>query len=176
VSGMPEAENLVPRSAPCPHRAKLGFSGFTQPDTHPGPHGKQAAVLLRLPDQSEGNSGGTQDFSYSPLFPHAPCPAHPKMVVTACTWEFGIEGNGSHVATYLSTSITTSVTRHTVCYFKAAIPQELPSTSFILRLFCSLDKTLFFSLCLPPSKSNGTSSRLLPATEPRGFQNVFRIL
>ena len=44
--GMPETENLLPQTAPFPPPAELGSSGFPQPSTHPGPHGKRTAVLL----------------------------------------------------------------------------------------------------------------------------------
>ena len=51
---MPETENLLLRTAPCPPPAELGHSGFTQPDTHLGPRGKPVAVfhdrLSRAPE------------------------------------------------------------------------------------------------------------------------------
>lgn len=49
---MPKTETLVPRTAPFPPSAKLGFSGFTQPDTHLGPCRKGAAFLPCPPTQS----------------------------------------------------------------------------------------------------------------------------
>jgi hypothetical protein len=49
VSGIPESENLVPKTAPCPPPAELGSSGFPQPDTQPGPYGKHGAVFCICP-------------------------------------------------------------------------------------------------------------------------------
>ena len=50
---MPEAENLVPMTASCTQPTELEFGAFPQTDTHLGPHGKHAAVLLCLPRARE---------------------------------------------------------------------------------------------------------------------------
>jgi hypothetical protein len=72
VSGMPETENLVPRTAPYPP-AELGFSGFSQPDTHPGPCEKHGAIIPcphpHTPAQSTRTLVGN-GFLPLPLFPH----------------------------------------------------------------------------------------------------------
>ena len=39
---------------PLVHPLPCGVSGFTQPDAHPGLHGKHPAILRRLPAQSTG--------------------------------------------------------------------------------------------------------------------------
>ena len=46
---------------PLVHHPLCGVSGLTQPDSHPGTHGKYPAVQ---------NSGGARALSPTPLFPH----------------------------------------------------------------------------------------------------------
>ena len=80
ASGVPKTENLLslasvrPRDLRLPlvHPPQAGVRGFSQPDTHPGPRGKRAAVLhVRLPRAPElWRDAG---FLPLPLFPHARC-------------------------------------------------------------------------------------------------------
>jgi hypothetical protein len=81
VSGMPETENLLslasmrPRDLVLPLVHPCGLvRSFPQPDTHPGPCGKQAASCpQRLPAQSTGRMWVFSHSLYSP--PHAHCPS-----------------------------------------------------------------------------------------------------
>ena len=79
---MPEAENLVPKTAPCPPPAKLGSSGFPQPDTHPGTCGKPVAVFCVHPPGAPELWRDTGFLPFS-LFPHARCPTY------ACSFQVG---------------------------------------------------------------------------------------
>jgi hypothetical protein len=62
---------------PLVHDPPSRVSGFTQPDTHPGPHGKHAADLPCPPTQSTGTLVGL-GFSSTPSFPlYSPTPTVP---------------------------------------------------------------------------------------------------
>jgi hypothetical protein len=67
-------ENLLPRNVPCPPPAELGSSSFPQPDTHPGPRGKSAAVL-RCPPPTPQSTWTLAELGIplTPIIP--PCPA-----------------------------------------------------------------------------------------------------
>ena len=54
---------------PLVHHLLSGVSGFTQPDTYPGPRGKCGAVLLWSASPEHRNSDGTQVLSHSHLSP-----------------------------------------------------------------------------------------------------------
>ena len=81
VSGMPKTENLLSLASMRPRDLRLPLvhppagwvHSFPQPDTHPGPHGKHAAVLPSLPAQSSGTLVGRK-FSPTPFIPPCPLP------------------------------------------------------------------------------------------------------
>ena len=79
VSGMPETENLVPKSAPCTPPGELGFRGFTQTDIHPWPSWKACSSLLCLPAQSTGTLAGHR-FSPIPFVPPCPLLSRPQPI------------------------------------------------------------------------------------------------
>jgi hypothetical protein len=70
----PRLRTCYPSATPCPTPAELGFRGFPQSDTHPGPRGKCVAVLLLLRAQSTRTLVGCGFFP-TPSFPHTHCPA-----------------------------------------------------------------------------------------------------
>jgi hypothetical protein len=101
VSGMPEAENLVPRTAPFPPSTELGFHGFPQLDTHPWPRGKHGAVLLSLPAQSTRTLVG-HGFSPTPFFPPCSLPCTHKH---ACARARAHTHTHTHAETYIQICI-----------------------------------------------------------------------
>jgi hypothetical protein len=74
---MPEAENLLSRTVPCPPPTKLRSSGFSQPDTHPGAACKVETVCQSFHVHLSRAAELWRDEGVSPppSFPHAPCPA-----------------------------------------------------------------------------------------------------
>jgi hypothetical protein len=73
VSGMPETDNLVPKTAPCPPPAEL-VSSHSQAPTHgPPTHVEIVRQSSASACPEHQNSGRMQVFSHS-LFPHTHCP------------------------------------------------------------------------------------------------------